>query len=80
MHFIETLRRWVGALTDLGLVLIALGVILQILFGSSSGAVPFLPVDIIGSVVALVKGLGAEGLVGLVALGIIAWTFNRQSR
>ena len=31
MHFIETLRRWVGALTELGLVLIALGVILQIL-------------------------------------------------
>ena len=80
MHFIETLRRWVGALTDLGLVLIALGVILQILFGSSSGAVPFLPVDVIGSVVGLVKALGAEGLVGLVALGIIAWTFNRQSR
>ena len=80
MHFIETLRRWVGALTDLGLVLIALGVILQILFGSSSGAVPFLPVDIIGSVVGLVKALGAEGLAGLVALGIIAWTFNRQSR
>ena len=80
MHFIETLRRWVGALTDLGLVLIALGVILQILFGSSSGAVPFLPVDVIGSVVGFVKGLGAEGLVGLVALGIIAWTFNRQSR
>ena len=80
MHFIETLRRWVGALTDLGLVLIALGVILQILFGSSNGAVPFLPVDIIGSVVGLGKGLGAEGLVGLVALGIIAWTFNRQSR
>ena len=80
MHFIETLRRWVGALTDLGLVLIALGVILQILFGNSSGAVPFLPVDIIGSVVGLVKALGAEGLVGLVALGIIAWTFNRQSR
>lgn len=80
MHFIETLRRWVGALTDLGLVLIALGVILQILFGSTNGAVPFLPVDIIGSVVGLVKGLGAEGLVGLVALGIIAWTFNRQSR
>ena len=80
MHFIETLRRWVGALTDLGLVLIALGVILQILFGNSDGAVPFLPVDIIGSVVGLVKALGAEGLVGLVALGIIAWTFNRQSR
>ena len=80
MHFIETLRRWVGALTDLGLVLIALGVILQILFGSSSGAVPFLPVDVVGSVVGLVQELGAEGLVGLVALGIIAWTFNRQSR
>ena len=81
MHFIETLRRWVGALTDLGLVLVALGVILQILFGSGAGStVPFLGIDVVGSVVALVKGLGAEGLVGLVALGIIVWTFNRQSR
>ena len=81
MHFIETLRRSVGALTDLGLVLIALGVILQILFGSGAGAtVPFLGIDVVGSVVALVKGLGAEGLGGLVALGIIVWTFNRQTR
>jgi len=31
-------------------------------------------------VIDLVKGLGSEGLVGLVALGIIAWTFNRQTR
>ena len=80
MHFIEPLRRWGGSLSVLVRARIALGVILLFLCGSSSGAVPFLPVDVIGSVVGLVKGLGAEGLVGLVALGIIAWTFNRQSR
>ena len=80
MHFIETLRRWVGAITELGLVLIALGVILQILFGDGQGAVPFLPVDIVGSVTNLVAELGGQGLVGLVTLGIIVWAFNRQSR
>ena len=80
VRLIETLRRWVGALSELGLVLIALGVRLQNLFGSKNGAVPVLPVDVIGSVVSLVKGLGSEGLVGLVALGIIAWAFNRQTR
>ena len=60
------------------MVVIALGVVLQILFGDHSGAVPFLPVDVLGSILNLVHELGSEGLVGLVALGVIAWAFNRR--
>ena len=48
---------WIRSLTEAGLALIALGVVLQILFGA---AVPFIGIDVIGSVTALVKDLEAK--------------------
>lgn len=60
---------------DLGVKLIAAGVILQILFGA---AVPFLPIDITGSIIKFVTALGGQGLVGLVALAVIWWSFNKK--
>ena len=79
MHFIDSVRRWVGALAELGISIIALGVVLQVLFGDGQGAVPFLPMDILGSVVGFVDALGSQGLVGLVALGILWWAYNKRA-
>ncbi|MBL09495.1 MAG: hypothetical protein CL402_03085 [Acidiferrobacteraceae bacterium] len=79
MHFIDSIRRWVGSIAELGISIIALGVILQILFGDDSGAIPFLPMDILGSVVGFVQTLGSEGLVGLVALGILWWAYSKRA-
>ena len=79
MHFLDNIRRWVGALAELGISIIALGVVLQVLFGDETGAVPVLPVDVLGSVVGCVSALGSEGLVGLVALGILWWAYNKKS-
>jgi hypothetical protein len=79
MHFIETLRRWVGSIAELGISIIALGVVLQVLFGDDQGAVPFLPMDILGSVVGFVDALGSQGLVGLVALGILWWAYTKRA-
>ena len=59
---------WIRQLTELGLAVIALGVVLQIIFGA---AVPFLGLDVVGAVVALVKQFGNEGLVGLVAVWVL---------
>ena len=59
---------WNRSLTEAGLSLIALGVVMQILFGA---AVPFLGIDVVGSVVGLVKQLGGEGLVGLAAIWVL---------
>ncbi len=59
---------WIRSLTEAGLSLIALGVVMQILFGA---AVPFLGIDVVGSVVGLVKQLGGEGLVGLAAIWVL---------
>lgn len=79
MHFIDSIRRWVGSIAELGISIIALGVILQILFGDDTGAIPFLPMDILGSVVGFVQTLGSEGLVGLVALGILWWAYGKRA-
>ena len=65
---VDKVIGWIRQITELGLAIIALGVVLQIIFGA---AVPFLGLDIVGSVVALVKQFGSEGLVGLVAVWVL---------
>jgi len=66
---------WIRQLTELGLAVIALGVVLQIIFGA---AIPFLGLDIVGSVVTLVKQFGSEGLVGLVAVWVLWGIYEKK--
>jgi hypothetical protein len=71
----KTARTWVGEITELSLALLALAVVLQVLFGAT---VPFFPIDVVGSVVDVTNQLGSEGLVGLVAVWVLAVLFNRK--
>ncbi len=71
---LDKVSGWIKSLTEVGLGLIALGVVLQILFGA---AIPFMPMDVVGSVVALVKELGSEGLVGLVAIWVLWGIYSK---
>ena len=66
---------WIRSLTEAGLALIALGVVAQIIFGA---AVPFIGLDIVGSIVALVKELGSEGLVGLAAIWVLWGIYSKK--
>ena len=59
---------YVKKLTEAGVALLALGIIMQVIFGN---IVPFVGGDIVGNITAIVASLGAQGLVGLVALGVI---------
>ena len=72
---LEKATGWIKSLTEAGLALIALGVVLQILFGA---AVPFIGIDVIGSVTGLVKSLGSEGLVGLVAIWVLWGIYSKK--
>ena len=72
---LEKAIGWIRSLTEAGLALIALGVVLQILFGA---AVPFIGIDVIGSVVRLVKDLGGEGLVGLAAIWVLWGIYSKK--
>ncbi len=71
---LDQISGWIKQITNIGLGLIALGVVLQILFGA---AVPFIGLDVVGSVVTLVKALGSEGLVGLVAIWVLWGIYSK---
>ena len=72
---VEKVLGWIRSLTEVGLALIALGVVLQILFGAT---IPFIGLDVVGSVVALVAKLGSEGLVGLVAIWVLWGIYEKK--
>ena len=61
---------WIGGLTEIGLMLLALAILAALLVGSN---LPFF-----GNIMALVKSLGDAGLVGLIALGVILWLFSSR--
>ena len=65
---------FLGGIVDVGVKLIAVAVVLQILFGA---AIPFLGVDVVAGIIKLVTALGSQGLVGLVAVAVLYWAFNR---
>ncbi len=62
-------------LTSVSLSLLALAVVLQVLFGAT---VPFVELDVVGSVIDVTKQLGSEGLVGLVALWVLAALLSKD--
>ena len=68
--------RFIKQLTEAGVALLALAIVAQIIFGQ---AVPFVGGDVIGNITAIVGTLGAQGLVGLAAVGVIYAIFTRQT-
>ena len=74
-NMVDKVLGWIRNLTEVGLALIALGVVLQVIFGAT---IPFLGLDIVGSVVDLVSKLGSEGLVGLVAVWVLWGIYSKK--
>ena len=74
MKGIDTLKDWVGALTELGLMLLALAIVLALLVGSN---LPFFG-TVTTNIMAMVKDLGSNGLIGLIVLGLILWLFSNR--
>ena len=60
--------------TEIGIALLALGIVMQVIFGK---VVPFVGGDIIAHIVNLVTVLGSEGLIGLIAVGVI-WAILKR--
>jgi hypothetical protein len=70
MDIINKIKSWASALADVGVSLIALGIVLEVLF--TGQGIPFWPdISVIGNVQSIIAGFSAQGLVGLVAIWVL---------
>ena len=75
-NVVAKIKGAVSSVVDVVWALLALGIVLQVLFGPD---VLFLPVAVIGNITDLVNSLGGAGLSGLVTIGVIYWIFSDNS-
>jgi hypothetical protein len=75
MEWFDRAKTVVVKFTDIGIALLALGIILQLLFGN---ATPLLGGDIAGNIMVFIKGLGGQGFVGLIAIAVVVYILNRK--
>jgi len=75
MAVTASIKTWIGEIIDIGLMLLALAIVASLLVG---GSLPFFG-GVVGNIIALVKDLGANGLVGLITLAVILWLFANRS-
>jgi len=74
MEWFDRAKMMVVKFTDIGVALLALAIILQLLFGNNT---QFLG-DVAGNIMNFVKAFGGQGLVGLVAIGVVLYILNRK--
>ena len=74
---ISKIKQIMREIIDFGLLLIAIAIILELLFGPST---PFLGKNIIDNLVSLIQDLGNAGVVGLISIAIIIYLWNKASK
>ena len=74
MQIIDNIIGALKKITELGVALLALAVVLQVIFGSD---VAFLKVDVVSNLTSIIQGLGDGGLVGLIAAAILYGILKR---
>ena len=77
MDIMRNAGAWIIGLTHISVMLLTLGIVWQVLFGS---AVPFIGGDVVANIIGVVTQLGNAGLTALIALVIVVWLFRHQNR
>ena len=75
MGMLDTVKSWLRQVSEVGLLLIAAAVVLEIIFGSP---VDFIGLSILDNITALTRELGEQGLVGIISIAIIIWLYLRR--
>jgi len=70
MEFLTKISAWAKQLTEVGISVVALGVVLEVLF--KGAAIPFWPeVSVVDNIMGILGGLSNEGLLGLVGAFVL---------
>ena len=72
---LDTVKSWLRQVSEVGLLIIAAAVVLEIIFGSP---VSFIGMSILDNITALTRNLGEQGLVGIISIAIIVWLYLRR--
>jgi len=72
---IGNLRNFVSGIIDLALVVVALGVVLQILFPQ---ALVFINADVTANLINLINQFSGAGLVGAIAAAIVYYLIQKS--
>jgi hypothetical protein len=77
MEILNKIGSWANKLTEIGISVIALGVVLEVLFGGVN--IPFWPnVSVVNNIMGILGGLNAEGLLGLVGAFVLYHLLKKQ--
>ena len=72
---LDTVKNWLREIAEVGLLVIAAAVVLEIIFGSP---VQFVGLSILDNITALTRELGEQGLIGIISIAIIIWLYLRR--
>tara|TARA_B100000575_G_C22812578_1_gene478576 strand:+ start:306 stop:536 length:231 start_codon:yes stop_codon:yes gene_type:complete len=76
MDIINKVKGWAAGLADLGISIAALMIVVEVL---GLGSIPFFPeVSVIANVSSMLSSLGAEGLMGLIAIWVLYAIWNKK--
>ena len=75
MGMLDTVKSWLRQVAEVGLLVIAAAVVLEVIFGSP---VDFIGLSILDNITALTRELGEQGLVGIISIAIIIWLYLRR--
>ena len=74
MELMDKVKHWLRNITEVGLLLVAVFIVIQLLFGSQWLAAA----NVVQNLIDLIRALGDNGVVGLIAIAIILWLFAKR--
>lgn len=78
MEFLNKIGDWAKSLTEIGISIIALGVVLEVLF--KGAAIPFWPeVSVVDNIKGILGSLSNEGLLGLVGAFVLYHILKKKA-
>ena len=77
MDLLNKVGSWVNKITEVGMSIIALGIVFEVLFKGMD--IPFWPeVSVVDNIMAILGSLSGEGLLGLVGAFVLYKLFNKN--
>ena len=78
MDLLNKVGSWINKITEVGVSIIALGIVFEVLFKGMD--IPFWPeVSVVDNIMAILGSLSAEGLLGLVGAFVLYKLFQKKA-